>query len=260
MSDVNEKEKTDRYLAEIEEKIGVIQSKIDYKHTKAGDFIFIVVLISSFLFTFLGKDFLSLVGMNSSAFYEYSSLLGIAAIFYFGFTYAIILAKNSQRKQSLREELVSLEARKNIIRPINNDVAPTYFDRLVDINVSNLSDYYRMVKEHTDKSFLASISAGCIGFILIITGLIIGFTDFKNSESIAYLSAGSGVVVEFISGVFFYLYNKTTLQLKGYHDSLVNIQNVLLSFKIIEDTEDSKTKLEMTNSMIAALNNNNMEK
>ncbi|QBF84975.1 hypothetical protein EXU30_18495 [Shewanella maritima] len=87
-----------------------------------------------------------------------------------------------------------------------------------------------------------------------------GFTDFKNSESIAYLSAGSGVVVEFISGVFFYLYNKTTLQLKGYHDSLVNIQNVLLSFKIIEDTEDSKTKLEMTNSMIAALNNNNMEK
>ncbi|QQO85957.1 hypothetical protein D7032_17070 [Shewanella algae] len=92
--------------------------------------------------------------------------------------------------------------------------------------------------------------------MLIITGLIIGFTDFKNSESIAYLSAGSGVVVEFISGVFFYLYNKTTLQLKGYHDSLVNIQNVLLSFKIIEDTEDSKTKLEMTNSMIAALNKN----
>jgi len=248
--------KSDSYLADIEEKISVIQSKIDYKQSKASDVLLIIVLLASFFFIFFGKDFLSLAGITSGKLFEYASLSGIAALFYFGLIYAIILAKSSQRKQSLREELVSLEAKKNIIRPIENDVAPTYFDRLVDINVSNLSDYYRMVKEHTDKSFLASISAGCIGFTLIITGLIIGFTDFENSKSIAFLSAGSGVIVEFISGVFFYLYNKTTLQLKGYHDSLVNIQNVLLSFKIIEDTTDSSTKLEMTKSMIAALNKN----
>jgi predicted transporter len=123
----------------------------------------------------------------------------------------------------------------------------------VDINVNNLSDYYKLVKQHTDKSFLASITAGAIGFVLIITGLLIGFADFENSKSVAYISAGSGVIIEFISGVFFYLYNKTTIQLKGYHDSLVNIQNVLLSFKVIEDTTDPASKLDMAKSMIATL-------
>ncbi|CSA75054.1 TRADD-N-associated membrane domain-containing protein [Vibrio cholerae] len=75
-----------------------------------------------------------------------------------------------------------------------------------------------------------------------------------NADSVAYISAGSGVIVEFISGVFFWLYSKTTQQLKGYHDSLVDIQNVLLSFKVVEDTADKETKLEMAKIMITSLN------
>ncbi|OCH11867.1 hypothetical protein A6E03_18980 [Aliivibrio sp. 1S128] len=84
--------------------------------------------------------------------------------------------------------------------------------------------------------------------------MFIGFTDLNNADSVAYISAGSGVIVEFISGVFFWLYSKTTQQLKGYHDSLVIIQNVLLSFKVVEDTDDKDTKLEMAKIMIASLN------
>ncbi|MFH4571099.1 hypothetical protein WMQ60_15080 [Vibrio diabolicus] len=111
-----------------------------------------------------------------------------------------------------------------------------------------------MVKEHTNKSFFASMVAGVIGFLLIVTGMLIGFTDLANADSVAYISAGSGVIVEFISGVFFWLYSKTTQQLKGYHDSLVDIQNVLLSFKVVEDTADKETKLEMAKIMITSLN------
>ncbi|EJH45162.1 hypothetical protein VCHC20A2_3577 [Vibrio cholerae HC-20A2] len=42
--------------------------------------------------------------------------------------------------------------------------------------------------------------------------------------------------------------------MKGYHDSLVDIQNVLLSFKVVEDTADKETKLEMAKIMITSLN------
>jgi hypothetical protein len=52
------------------------------------------------------------------------------------------------------------------------------------------------------------------------------------------LATASGVIVEFISGVFFVLYNRTVRQLKEYHDSLLNVQNILLAFKVVEDSGD----------------------
>jgi hypothetical protein len=54
---------------------------------------------------------------------------------------------------------------------------------------------------------------------------------------VSFVATASGVVVEFISGVFFYLYNRTVRQLKDYHDSLLDVQNILLSFRIVEQSE-----------------------
>ncbi len=250
----NEDSKSDSYMTNIQVEIDVVQSKINSLSNTSIHLCFLAALIGTAAFTIFSEIILNTVGFNAKDFAVNPSLVGIVSFIYIGIGYAFILGIKNREKQGLREELIASKSKLNVIRPIESDVAPTYFDRLVDINVSNLSDYYRMVKVHTDKSFFASLSAGVVGFILIVTGLFIGFTNFTNSESIAYLATGSGVIVEFISGVFFYLYNRTTLQLKGYHDSLVSIQNVLLSFKIIEDTTDSNAKLEMTKSMIASLN------
>jgi hypothetical protein len=109
-----------------------------------------------------------------------------------------------------------------------------YFTNLVQINVSNLGDYYTLVKVHTNNSFRAALAAGVVGFALILFGIGIGFTGAQTS---AYVATVSGVVVEFIAGVFFYLYNRTVRQLKEYHDSLLEVQNILLAFKIVEDSE-----------------------
>lgn len=60
---------------------------------------------------------------------------------------------------------------------------------------------------------------------------------------------------EFISGVFFYLYNRTVLQLKAYHDSLLDVQNVLLSFRCVEGAgiNDEAQRIEIIKQMLAYL-------
>lgn len=248
-----DRQEKDGLLANIDEKITGLQIRLEHKESKGADILLGLIIVLCLIFAFIGNDFMKNIGVVDDNF-TYAPVFGIAGTFYFGFFFAFLSARRNVRRRNLAIELESLKAKRNTIRPLQENQSVTHFDRLVDININNLSDYYSMVKEHTNKSFFASIFAGGIGFLLIITGLLIGFTDLKNSNVIAYISSGSGIIIEFISGVFFWLYSKTTQQLKGYHDSLVNIQNVLLSFKVIEDTEDKPTKLEMAKTMITALN------
>jgi hypothetical protein len=72
-------------------------------------------------------------------------------------------------------------------------------------------------------------------------------------SAISYVSAGAGIITEFIAGVFFYLYNRTVIQLKEYHDSLIHVQNILLSFKIVGDTKDDTQRNAMMELMMKCL-------
>jgi hypothetical protein len=180
-------------------------------------------------------------------------LLAYGAIFLFGWW-----AYVSSRLASLRAERDGLTARRRILgrlmpgSPDPSQAEPSYFDRLVGINVDNLAAYYVLVKVHTDKSFLVATAAGVVGFALVATGLVLGYFG-AGSPNIAYVSAGAGVLTEFIAGVFFYLYNRTVRQLKEYHDSLLAVQNILLSFKLVGDLQASEEKTRMVSSMLAYL-------
>ncbi len=128
----------------------------------------------------------------------------------------------------------------------------TYFDSLVEINVSNLDAYYNLVKTHTKRSFTCAVLVGIIGFAMLCFGIGMLYKEPDKSQ-LAYISSSSGIITEFISGVFFYLYNKTVRQLKDYHDSLLDVQNILLSFKLIETTKNEEKRSQMTDKMIEFL-------
>ncbi len=163
-----------------------------------------------------------------------------------------LLSARSQR------DIDTLEARKRTllrlagISEITSEKT-TYFDRLVEINIDNLGAYYALVKAQTDRSFMASIVVAFVGFFLISVGLAIGITNTSNTLTITYISSGSGVITEFIAGVFFYLYNKTVIQMKGYHDSLITVQDILLSFKIVGDIQNEDEKIKMIGQMLTYL-------
>jgi hypothetical protein len=132
----------------------------------------------------------------------------------------------------------------------------TYFDSLVSINIDNLSDYYILVKIHSRQSFRFVSIVGFIGFILIIFGISINFV-FTDQIPISILSTSAGVIMEIINGIFFYLYNNTIRQLKEYHDSLLDVQNILLSFKLIDGVKDENIKMNIIQTMIGYLTRKN---
>jgi hypothetical protein len=177
-------------------------------------------------------------------------LFVIIYIFTFAFFGALTDSDNSKYRSIIdRNELL-----KKLFTGAPDSAGETiqYFDRLVKINVENLAAYYTIVKVHASQSFQVSLLVGVLGFGLIIAGLASGFLS-KEFKDISYIASGSGIIVEFISGTMFYLYNKTVRQLKDYHDSLIDVQNVLLSFKLIESTTDEKVRAEMISKMIEFL-------
>jgi hypothetical protein len=107
----------------------------------------------------------------------------------------------------------------------------------------------------TGPAYLQKIrhTTGIFGFGLIMWGIWLGFYDKNNlTNNLAYLSTASGIIIEFIAVVFFYLYNKTVRELKEYNNSLLYVQNILLSFNIVQDLE-GETKAEVLSQMIASL-------
>lgn len=141
---------------------------------------------------------------------------------------------------------VVLDSSNTSLGPTNN-----YFDSLVRINIENLGRYYALVRNQADKSFLVSVYAGVLGFTLVAIGSFI--------ETPSQITTVSGLLTEFISAVFFYLYSQTVRQMKGYHDSLLAVQNVLLSFKLIDDTRDEAQKTAMIRDMLKYLASNHSD-
>jgi uncharacterized membrane protein len=143
--------------------------------------------------------------------------------------------------------------KRKISQTLTDTSSSDYFEKLVNINVENLSAYYITVKGHANKSFLTALFVGVVGFVLIGIGIYSSVTHPERAPSIATLSGVSGVATEFISAIFFYLYNQTVKQMKEYHDSLLAVQNILLSFKLVGDTTDPKDKATMIGVMLEYL-------
>lgn len=129
----------------------------------------------------------------------------------------------------------------------------SYFNTLVNITLKNLAGYYEQVKAQANKSFTTSLVVGIIGAMFIMLGLALGFATTANSQILTYISSGSGIITEFIAAIFFYLYNRTVRQMKGYHDSLLDVQNILLSLKLVEDTKEETGKAKIVEKMVEYL-------
>lgn len=253
-------------IVEIGEEIAILKAKIKRaRHQQRLHFLLIIsILAGTAILLYIGLRFVDFNDLTNSD--PNKSLIPTAFIFLggtgglFGLAYIIAAAGIIVSKQtsiaSFDADIGVWEARR---RSTSQFAAlsekPSYFESLVRINVENLAAYYALVKVHTDNSYKVAIRICVCGFVLIIAGLIIGFVDFANAHTVSYIASGSGVITEFISSIFFYLYNRTVRQMKEYHDSLLTVQNILLSFKLVDDTHDEGEKAKIVSQMLAYLIN-----
>jgi len=106
---------------------------------------------------------------------------------------------------------------------------------LMKVSDRYLDRYYNQTEVQANKSFKVSLAVGLFGLVIISLGIAL---MFMGKTSPAYVTTAAGVLSEFISAVFFYLYNSTVKSMSKYHNKLVLSQNISIALRVAEDLPD----------------------
>ena len=98
--------------------------------------------------------------------------------------------------------------------------------------------YYKTNQSHVAWSFWASLSALVIGLVVLIVGVVLALRGSTPAISITTIAAG--VLTQFISAGFFYLYNKNLKQLNVFYQKLVQHQDILFTFSLTEHIKEEE--------------------
>jgi hypothetical protein len=259
---------TDPVKEEIEESdvtIAMLTGEILRAERNIGFYLYgILAIIGIAVFvvywsSFHSKELLVAFDVSSNNLYTYllfgiifAGIFMLATLIYFG-----------QRIFSAHATITSLKADKDLWslkKRITWQFAaksekPTYFDSLVRINIENLAAFYVLVKGHAERSYNVAIRICVFGFFLMTVGLIMALTNLSSPPIGSYIAIATGIITEIIAGVFFYVSNRTTRQIRGYYNSLLSEQNILLSFKLMEASKDETEKAKIVSQMLANLMN-----
>lgn len=219
-----EKEKYEKYLENL--------SLIKVRYIVIIIFICLIVILISYFFNYkeLMKIFIliTLVVLSTYLFVSYMKLI---------FRFLLSLYKGRIKSYQIDEEKIKINKKDE------------FFNRLVEINFKYLDQYYFQTKEQADKSFFLVITSGIIGLGIIIVGIVL---VYKGEQEPGNIAATAGILIEFITAIFFYIYNKTILKTGEYHKKLVLSQNISLALKTTEDFQ-GKEKFELREKIISEI-------
>ena len=162
--------------------------------------------------------------------------LAIGAMFY----YIYGLTGFVRAQESMRMQAVSAGGIRRVIKRLEEaSDEEEYFSRLIQVNLKNIEDYYNLVQKQSDKSYRLTQGGAIAGFGVLVIGIALSFIEGMNQTSTA-LTIASGTLIEFISAVFFYLYNKTVQQLSNYHDKLIKVQDTMLALRVAQGIKNNE--------------------
>lgn len=141
----------------------------------------------------------------------------------------------------------SKEETEKIIQDIRdrNYKIDEFFTQISLINVEQLKKYYDIIGNQADRSFNWAIIISIIGFCFIGYAIYISLLNNQSetyTTNIVLLTWISGAVIEFISTICFYLYTQSQKFLLEHKNSLLDVQNVLLSLWMVNEMKDDPEK------------------
>ena len=228
-------------MIEPEESIAVLKTKKNHAENRLQGFrfqawILIVFVIAGGLLGYAFSESLSIEKIHSISEDIPKIIIGAisGAFVYMYFTFGVrITVQNSLRRIDFR--LAQLGAEE-----LKENIEENFFTKLVQINFKYIDQYYLQTQEQAAKSFWLATFAAISGLVIILIGIFMMYT--RNIEP-AYVTTGAGIISQFISAIFFFLYNRTILKMSQYHQKLVITQNISLALKMTDDMDkDSKTK------------------
>jgi len=123
---------------------------------------------------------------------------------------------------------------------------------VIQSNLDQLIDYYIINKAQATTSFRSSIIAISIGFATIIVGVWLAYANVGGNTA-AYISVLAGVLLQFIGGAFFFLYNKSLIQLNFFFARLALMQDTMLGIRLADSIPDGKEKRQILEKVMFAI-------
>jgi len=143
---------------------------------------------------------------------------------------------------------------------LQEELDKNFFTNLVKINFKYIDKYYYQTQVQANKSFLLSAAAATVSLAVLIAGIIMAYraANVGSAQQWAGITATiAGVLGQFISAVFFYLYNSTITKMSEYHQKLVLTQNLSLALRITEDLrgdEQMKARVRLIDYLATDIN------
>lgn len=109
--------------------------------------------------------------------------------------------------------------------------APDFMD-VIDDHLTHLLEYYVINKAQAKNSFRASTTAVFIGFLTIVAGIWLSYYGMLTNNTALYISVLAGVILQFVGGAYFYLYNRSLIQLNFFFSRLALMQDTVLSIHL----------------------------
>lgn len=128
---------------------------------------------------------------------------------------------------------------------------PEVFDT-VQLGLNQLEEYYTINKGQARNSFRFSILAVVAGLGTVLGGVWLFYLK-KLDAPFAAVSAMAGIVLQFIGGAGFYLYNKSIEQLSHFHDRLIRMQETMLAVALCEQIKDDNRRESLKERMVLEL-------
>ncbi|UCD51468.1 MAG: hypothetical protein JSW27_02325 [Phycisphaerales bacterium] len=127
----------------------------------------------------------------------------------------------------------SYDDRRSYEKKLEKATGPEIYKYVLLTNVSALEGYVAQARLQAQQSFNLSRFVSLAGFLIVALaiGMSVYLTMAGNQNlNAAYLTGVAGVLTEFISGVFFFLYSRTLTQINLFHDKLVDMQKTALAY------------------------------
>ncbi len=112
---------------------------------------------------------------------------------------------------------------------------PRNVQEVAAAQVELLTLYHNIVLEQSRRSFRWALTAAVAAFGFFLAA--VAFLLLQQPESVAIVSVVSGALIQVISGINFYLYNKTSAQLADFQARLDRSQRFLLANSVCEGLE-----------------------
>jgi hypothetical protein len=162
---------------------------------------------------------------------------------------AVLSRIPSQLNPQQDSELAPIRKEREEIRDRIKEKEPDIFDT-IQLNLNQLSEYYTINKSQARNSFRASLTAIVIGFITIIIGIWLFYVSDKPNPNLTYMTVIGGVLLQFIGAAYFYLYNKSLIQLNFFFARLTMMQDTMLSIKLVDQISEMPIKAKILERLI----------